>query len=66
MHPYTHTHTHTHTYTHADSEMAGRHRARFRSIQIIRTGVVAAKDCRRPHTTQYHVSSQCDCCRLTQ
>ncbi len=46
--------------------MAGRHRARFRSIQIIRTGVVAAKDCRRPHTTQYHVSSQCDCCRLTQ
>lgn len=38
-----------------DSEMAGRHRARFRSIQIIRTGVVAAKDCKRPHTMQYHV-----------
>jgi len=37
------------------SEMAGRHRARFRSIQIIRTGVVAAKDTKRAHTMQYHV-----------
>lgn len=35
--------------------MAGRHRARFRSIQIIRTGVVAAKDAKRAHTMQYHV-----------
>lgn len=38
------------------SEMAGRHRARFRSIQIIRTGVVTAKDAKRTHTMQYHNS----------
>ncbi|EWM27710.1 60s ribosomal protein l18a [Nannochloropsis gaditana] len=37
------------------AEMAGRHRARFRSIQIIRTGVVDAKDVKRAHTMQYHV-----------
>mmetsp|Transcript_53088 Transcript_53088/g.77568 ORF Transcript_53088/g.77568 Transcript_53088/m.77568 type:complete len:175 (+) Transcript_53088:1-525(+) len=35
------------------SEMAGRHRCRFRSIQIIRTGIVAAKDVRRPAVMQY-------------
>lgn len=43
----------------ADAEMAGRHRARFRSIQIIRTGVVAAKDAKRAHTMQYHVRFSC-------
>lgn len=48
------------------AEMAGRHRARFRSIQIIRTGVVDAKDVKRAHTMQYHVSCIliglfCDC-----
>ena len=35
--------------------MAGRHRARNRSIQIIRTATVAAKDCQRATTTQFHV-----------
>ena len=36
------------------SEMAGRHRARPRSIQIIRTGVVENKaDLKRPATIQY-------------
>lgn len=40
----------------ADSEMAGRHRCRPRSIQIIRTGIVAAKDTKRPDIQQFHVS----------
>jgi large subunit ribosomal protein L18Ae len=35
------------------NEMAGRHRARPRSIQIIRTGVVAAKDLKRENGMQY-------------
>jgi len=35
------------------SEMAGRHRARPRSIQIIRTATVADKDVKRPATLQY-------------
>mmetsp|Transcript_18202 Transcript_18202/g.41630 ORF Transcript_18202/g.41630 Transcript_18202/m.41630 type:complete len:156 (-) Transcript_18202:281-748(-) len=35
------------------SEMAGRHRARPRSIQIIRTGIVDAKNCKRPNTLQF-------------
>lgn len=39
-----------------DSEMAGRHRCRPRSIQIIRTGIVAAKDTKRPDVQQFHVS----------
>jgi len=34
-------------------EMAGRHRARPRSIQIIRTAVVAAKDLKRPNGMQF-------------
>ena len=34
-------------------EMAGRHRARPRSIQIIRTGVVAAKDLKRVNGMQF-------------
>ena len=38
------------------SEMAGRHRTRARSIQIIRTGIVAAKDCKRNNVMQYHNS----------
>eukprot|EP00049_Salpingoeca_infusionum_P016910 m.351152 g.351152 ORF g.351152 m.351152 type:complete len:178 (-) comp16180_c0_seq1:103-636(-) len=33
-------------------EMAARHRCRDRSIQIIRTDTVAAKDCKRPSTLQ--------------
>lgn len=40
-----------------DSEMAGRHRCRPRSIQIIRTGIVAAKDTKRPDVQQFHVST---------
>lgn len=40
----------------ADSEMAGRHRCRPRSIQIIRTGIVAAKDTKRTDVQQFHVS----------
>ena len=35
--------------------MAGKHRARNRSIQIIRTATVAAKDCKRTNTLQFHV-----------
>lgn len=38
------------------SEMAGRHRSRFRSIQIISTGIVKAADCKRPNVTQFHNS----------
>jgi large subunit ribosomal protein L18Ae len=34
-------------------EMAGRHRTRPRSIQIIRTAVVAAKDLKRPNGMQF-------------
>mmetsp|Transcript_27104 Transcript_27104/g.42544 ORF Transcript_27104/g.42544 Transcript_27104/m.42544 type:complete len:95 (+) Transcript_27104:746-1030(+) len=41
------------SFKNTDSEMAGRHRCRFRSIQIIRTGIVAAKDVRRPAVMQY-------------
>jgi hypothetical protein len=44
-----------------DNDMAGRHRARNKSIQIIRTATVAAKDCKRPTTLQFHVSN---CIRL--
>ncbi|CAM9382100.1 unnamed protein product [Laminaria digitata] len=36
------------------SEMAGRHRCRPRSIQIIRTGIVAAADTKRPDVQQFH------------
>ena len=38
------------------NDMAGRHRARNQSIQIIRTATVAAKDCKRFGTQQFHVS----------
>merc|ERR1712028_220426 len=34
-------------------EMAGRHRARPRSIQVIRTATVAAKDLKRPNGMQF-------------
>merc|ERR1719443_358220 len=34
-------------------EMAGRHRARPRSIQIIRTATVASKDLKRPNGMQF-------------
>jgi len=40
------------------NDMAGRHRARNKSIQIIRTAVVAAKDCKRETTTQFHDSKE--------
>lgn len=36
------------------NDMAGRHRARNKSIQIIRTAQVAAKDCKRITVTQFH------------
>jgi hypothetical protein len=39
-----------------DNDMAGRHRARKQSIQIIRTASVKAADCKRPNTKQFHVS----------
>eukprot|EP01039_Chlorochromonas_danica_P004739 gene4739-5189_t len=38
------------------NDMAGRHRSRFRSIQIIRTATVAAKDCKRVSSLQFHKS----------
>lgn len=43
-----------------DSEMAGRHRCRPRSIQIIRTGIVKAADTKRPDVQQFHVSTGVD------
>jgi len=36
------------------NDMAGRHRARNKSIQIIKTATVEAKDCKRVSTTQFH------------
>jgi large subunit ribosomal protein L18Ae len=41
---------------HMYAELAGRHRARPRSIQIMRTAIIAAKDCKKPNTLQYHDS----------
>eukprot|EP00178_Gracilaria_changii_P002874 TRINITY_DN14225_c0_g1_i1.p1 TRINITY_DN14225_c0_g1~~TRINITY_DN14225_c0_g1_i1.p1 ORF type:complete len:192 (-),score=21.63 TRINITY_DN14225_c0_g1_i1:91-618(-) len=38
------------------TEMASLHRVRRSALQIIRTAVVQAKDCRRPHTLQFHDS----------
>ena len=35
------------------NDMAGRHRSRNKSIQVIRTAVVADADCKRPTTLQY-------------
>ena len=37
------------------NDMAGRHRTRFESIQIIRTATLKDEDCKRPTTLQYHV-----------
>lgn len=41
----------------SDHDMAGRHRSRKASIQIIKTATVAAKDCKRVATLQMHVSN---------
>eukprot|EP01036_Dinobryon_divergens_P026341 gene26341-34974_t len=38
------------------NDMAGRHRSRNKSIQIIRTATVPAKDCKRLNVTQFHNS----------
>merc|ERR1712232_355708 len=38
-------------------DMAGRHRARTRSIQIMDVKEVAAKDCKRPYITEFHDSA---------
>lgn len=38
-----------------DQDMAARHRARFRSIHIIKVAEVQAKDVRRPYITQFIV-----------
>merc|ERR1719420_418858 len=35
-------------------EIAGRHRGKAESVQIIKTAIVPAKDCRREHVTQWH------------
>jgi large subunit ribosomal protein L18Ae len=39
------------------AEMAGLHRARRTSIQIIRTATIRAKDCKRPPILQFHSGS---------
>lgn len=36
------------------AELAGRHRARPRSIQIMRTAILAAKDTKKASTQQFH------------
>mmetsp|Transcript_37596 Transcript_37596/g.38278 ORF Transcript_37596/g.38278 Transcript_37596/m.38278 type:complete len:191 (-) Transcript_37596:92-664(-) len=36
------------------NDMAGKHRSRNKSIQIIRTAIVADEDCKRPNVTQFH------------
>jgi len=36
------------------NDMAGKHRSRSQSIQIIRTATVADKDCKRESSIQYH------------
>ena len=38
------------------SDMNGRHRVRERSIQIIRTGIVESKDCKRKQVMEFHKS----------
>ena len=40
----------------SDNDMAGRHRSRNQSIQIIKTATVASKDCKRVSTLQMHNS----------
>ena len=42
--------------TYLDREMAGRHRCRPRSIQVIRTDVVPDAKVQRPHVLQFMVS----------
>merc|ERR1712193_444300 len=37
-------------------DMAGRHRVRARSVQIMDVKEVAAKDCKRPYITEFHDS----------
>src|SRR2546430_602814 len=39
-----------------DSDVAGSYRARFRNIQIMSVDAIPASKCRRPQTTQFHVS----------
>ena len=39
------------------NDMAGRHRSRQQSIQIIRTAIVEAKDCKKDTTTAFHNSN---------
>jgi len=43
-------------YFYLDNDMAGRHRSRNKSIQIIRTATVPAKQCKRVSVLQFHVS----------
>jgi large subunit ribosomal protein L18Ae len=38
-------------------DMGARHRARADTIQIVKVQSVAAKDCKRAHTTQFHNAS---------
>merc|ERR1711934_660037 len=38
------------------SEMAGRHRGQAESITIMKTAIIPASKCRRPHMTQMHDS----------
>ena len=38
------------------NDMAGRHRSRFSSIQIIKTAAIGAAECRRTTVTQFHDS----------
>merc|ERR1712098_312545 len=37
-----------------DEDLAARHRIRASCIQIIKTGVLADEDCKRPNITQFH------------
>ena len=37
-----------------DLDMAGRHRVRTRSVQIIDVKEIASKDCRRAYVTEFH------------
>ena len=35
-------------------DMAGRHRARFRSVQVLDVKEISSSQCKRPYTTQFH------------
>merc|ERR1719223_1139357 len=39
------------------AELAGRHRARARSIQIMRTAILEAKDCKNVRVTAFHTGA---------